>query len=172
MTASNTTAKRSVLGLFADENSAADALDAIAAGGYTSDEYEVLTGMPYPEGTFGDAGYGHKLFRFPIIGATVGLIVGLVLTVGTQLVFPLETADKPILSIPPVAVIVFATIMLGAILSTVVGLFIETRAPASSADGYDARVNEGWIGVVVTADEGRIGAAEEILKQRRPGNEG
>ena len=172
MTAANPVAKRSVLGLFTDENEAADALDAIKAGGYTTDEYEVLTGLPYPSGTFGDAEPVHQLFRFPIIGATVGLIVGLVLTVGTQLVYPLETADKPIMSIPPMAIIVFATTMAGAVLSTVVGLFLEARPGPMPAEEYDSRINEGLIGLVVTADEGRLGPAEEILGPHRPGNEG
>ena len=47
--------KRSVLGLFTDENVVADAMDALKEAGYAPDtEYEVLTGTPYPEGTFGD----------------------------------------------------------------------------------------------------------------------
>ena len=49
-------AQRSVLGLFKDEDSAADALDAVSAAGFAEGEFEILTGTPYPEGTFGEAG--------------------------------------------------------------------------------------------------------------------
>ena len=62
-------AKRSVIGLFTEEDSAADALDALRDAGYTQSEYEVLTGTPYPEGTFGEAEPVHKLYRFPLVGA-------------------------------------------------------------------------------------------------------
>ena len=47
-------AKRSVLGLYSDVDVAADTLDALREAGYTSSEYEILTGTPYPEGTFGE----------------------------------------------------------------------------------------------------------------------
>ena len=58
-------AKRSVLGLFPEEqvDTAADAMEALASAGYTDSEYEVLTGTPYPEGTFGEAEPVHKLLR-------------------------------------------------------------------------------------------------------------
>ena len=76
---------RSVLGLFTDENVAADAMDSLRDEGYTSAEYEVLTGTPYPEGTFGEEEPVHKLYRWPLMGAACGFIVGLLLTTGTQL---------------------------------------------------------------------------------------
>ena len=53
-------AERSVVGLFTDENVAADAMDALKAEGYETNEYEVLTGTPYPEGTFGEHEPEHK----------------------------------------------------------------------------------------------------------------
>ena len=56
-------AKRSVLGLFTNEDTAADALDSLKDAGYGTNEYEVLTDTPYPEGTFGEAEPIHKLFR-------------------------------------------------------------------------------------------------------------
>ena len=62
-------AKRSVLGLFVDVDVVADTLDALKAEGYTTEEYDVLTGTPYPEGTFGEAEAVHKLFRWPLLGA-------------------------------------------------------------------------------------------------------
>ena len=64
---------RSVVGLFSDEDSAADALDALQAANFESNEYEVLTGTPYPDGTFGEAEPVHKLYRFPLVGAICGV---------------------------------------------------------------------------------------------------
>ena len=57
---------RSVLGLFTNVDIAADAMDALKEAGFVQSEYEVLTGTPYPDGTFGEAepthwpgGYSH-----------------------------------------------------------------------------------------------------------------
>ena len=156
-------ALRSVIGLFTDESVAADALDALKTEGYSTNEYEVLTGTPYPEGTFGEAEPVHKLFRWPLIGASCGFIIGLVLTAGTQLAYPVVTGGKPILGIPPMAIIIYEGTMLGAIIFTVIGVIFESRLPRIFMGAYDTRITEGYIGVTVTAGEDRIAKAEEVL---------
>lgn len=156
--------QRSVIGLFTDEDTAADAMDAVAESGFGQDEYEVLTGTPYPEGTFGEAEPIHKLYRFPLIGAACGFIVGLLLTAGTQLAFPLVTGGKPLLSIPPMAIVMYEGTMLGAILFTVFGIIFESRLPRLFMGAYDTRITEGYIGVAITAEESRIQNAEDVLR--------
>ena len=114
--------QRSVIGLFTDEDVVADAMDSLREAGYTSSEYELLTGTPYPEGTFGEEETVHKLYRWPLIGAVCGFIIGLFLTTGTQIAYPLVTGGKPILGIPPMAIIMYEGTMLGAIIFTVIGI--------------------------------------------------
>ena len=155
--------QRSVLGLFTDEDAAADALDIVAGAGFAQDEYEILTGTPYPEGTFGESEPVHKLYRFPLIGAACGFIVGLLLTTGTQLAFPLVTGGKPLLSIPPMAIIMYEGTMLGAILFTVFGIIFESRLPRLVMGAYDTRITEGYIGLAITTTPEKIGNAEETL---------
>ena len=92
-------AKRSVLGLYTEEDSAADALDNLIDTGFGEGEYDILTGTPYPEGTFGEAEPQHKLYRWPLIGAACGFTIALLITAGTELAYPLITGGKPILSI-------------------------------------------------------------------------
>ena len=157
-------AQRSVIGLFREEDSAADALDALSAAGFTQGEYEVLTGTPYPDGTFGEAEPVHKLFRFPLLGAASGFIVGLAFTVATQLAFPVVTGGKPILSIPPMVIIMYELTLLGAILFTVFGIIFESRLPRLFMGAYDTRITEGYIGVAVTTSQERIASAEEMLR--------
>ena len=157
--------QRSVLGLFTDVDAAADALDIVAGAGFAQDEYEILTGTPYPEGTFGEAEPVHKLYRFPLIGAACGFIVGLLLTAGTQLAFPLVTGGKPLLSIPPMAIIMYEGTMLGAILFTVFGIIFESRLPRLFMGAYDTRITEGYIGLAITTTPENIGNAEETLKK-------
>ena len=47
-------AKRPILGLYEDANAAADAGDALKAGGIDEQDYDFLTDSPYPEGAFGE----------------------------------------------------------------------------------------------------------------------
>jgi hypothetical protein len=158
-------AQRSVIGLFTDEDTAADALDKVKSAGFESGDYEVLTGTPYPEGTFGEEEPVHKLYRFPLIGAACGFIVGMLLTAGTQLAFPLVAGGKPLLSIPPMAIIMYEGTMLGAILFTVFGIVFESRLPRLFMGAYDTRITEGYIGVTITTSEDRTDDAEDVLKK-------
>ena len=158
-------ALRSVIGLFTNEDVVADAMDALSGEGYGTNEYEVLTGTPYPDGTFGEAEPVHKLYRWPLIGAACGFIIGLILTAGTQIAYPLVTGGKPILGIPPMAIIMYEGTMLGAILFTVVGIIFESRLPRIFMGAYDTRITEGYIGVTVTTSEDKISKAEDVLRQ-------
>ena len=158
-------AKKSVLGLYTEEDSAADALDNLRDAGFEEGEYELLTGTPYPEGTFGEAEPEHHLFRWPLIGAACGFTGGLIITAGTQMAYPLITGGKPILSIPPMAIIMYEGTMLGAIIFTIIGIIFESRLPRLFMGAYREKITEGHIGVTVTTEEGRTGVAEEALKK-------
>ena len=158
-------AKKSVLGLYTEEDSAADALDNLRDAGFEEGEYELLTGTPYPEGTFGEAEPEHHLFRWPLIGAACGFTGGLIITAGTQMAYPLITGGKPILSIPPMAIIMYEGTMLVAIIFTIIGIIFESRLPRLFMGAYSEKITEGHIGVTVTTEEGRTGVAEEALKK-------
>ena len=158
-------AKRSVFGLYTEEDAAADALDNLRDAGFEENEYEILTGTPYPEGTFGEAEPHHNLYRWPLIGAACGFTGGLIITAGTQMAYPLITGGKPILSIPPMAIIMYEGTMLGAIIFTIIGIIFESRLPRLFMGAYSEKITEGHIGVTVTTEEGRTGDAEEALKK-------
>tara|TARA_B100001123_G_scaffold111329_1_gene129499 strand:- start:29473 stop:30009 length:537 start_codon:yes stop_codon:yes gene_type:complete len=155
--------QKSIIGVYTDENTAADALDALNSAGYETNEYEILTGTPYPEGTFGEHEPKHTLYRWPLIGAACGFIVGLMLTAGTQIAYPLVTGGKPVLGIPPMAIIMYEGTMLGAILFTIIGILFESRLPRLFMGAYDTRITEGYIGITVTTSHERIEKAEEVL---------
>jgi len=157
--------KRSVLGLYTDEDAAADALDNLRDVGFGDGEYDVLTGTPYPEGTFGEAEPKHNLYRWPLIGAICGFTIALLITVGTQTAYPLITGGKPILSIPPMAIIMYEGSMLGAIIFTVIGIIFESRLPRIFMGAYSEKITEGHIGVTVTTTEDKTSLAEEALEK-------
>jgi len=153
---------KSVLGLFEQEDKAADAMDGLKSGGFPLGSFDVMTGTPYPEGTFGEHVPQHRLFRFPLFGALVGFCLALLLTAGTQIAYPLVTGAKPILSVFAMLVIMYEMTMLGGVLAAVMGIIFESRLPKFSLGAYDTRITEGYIGVVVnTADDQK---AESVLR--------
>jgi hypothetical protein len=158
-------AKAEILGLYREPEQAAQAVDLLKQAGFTSNEFDILTGAPYPGGAFGETPPHHRLFVFPLVGAVCGLAVGFLFTVGTQLSHPLVTGGKPLLSIPPMAIVMYEGMMLGAIIFTVLGTIFESRLPRFRLGLYDRRISEGFIGVLVTCGPERLSSAHRALEQ-------
>ena len=152
-----------ILGLFEQEDKAADAMDGLKAAGFAQNAFDVLTGTPYPEGAFGEHVPQHRLFRFPLFGSLIGFFLSLTFTAGTQVAYPLVTGGKPILSVFAMLVIMYELTMLGAVLATVGGIIFESRLPKFNLGAYDDRITEGYIGVVVSTDD--LGKARGVLQQ-------
>ena len=89
----------------------------------------------------------------------------MLLTAGTQISYPLVTGGKPILSIPPMTVIMYELTMLHAIIFTVLGILFESRLPKRSLGVYDTRITVGYIGIVVACPDSRAKDAETSLKK-------
>lgn len=155
---------RSMLGLFQEPEPAADAMDGLKEAGFELGSFDVLTGVPYPEGAFGEHVPQHRLFRFPVFGAIIGFTLAIFLTAITQLAYPVVTGGKPILSLFAMLIIMYEMTMLAAVISSVVGIIFESRLPNMRPGIYDTRITEGWIGVVVTFDDdSRIADAESVF---------
>jgi hypothetical protein len=156
-----------LLALYAEPEQAARAVEALRRAGFAEDEVEVLTGVPYPEGTFGEPPVKHRLSVYPFAGAAVGFALGAATTAWTQLAYPLATGGMPLLAIPPVINVLYETTLLGALAATFVGILLESRLPDFSPRPYDARITEGFIGVLVRAGH-RHDAADEALRAAAP----
>ncbi len=154
-----------MLALYEAPDAAAQAVGSLREAGVDLRDIEILTDTPYPEGAFGEGHTEHRLFSFPLIGAACGFAVGLLLTIGTQLDYPLVTGGKPILSIPPMINVMYEGTMLGAIIFTVLGILFEERLPWFGAQPYDPRISEGYIGVLVGAAPDGLPDVERLLRQ-------
>lgn len=157
-------APRSLLGVFREPEAVADAMDALRGAGFTGRDLTVLSGTPYPEGAFGEEPVRHRLYVFPFIGAACGFAVGLLLTIGTQLSFPLVTGGKPILSIPPMINVLYEGTLLGALVFTVLGVIFESRLPDLGETPCDPRISEGYLGLVVRGPDARRAEVERLLR--------
>jgi hypothetical protein len=153
-----------LLGLFDDAQKVADTMDQLKEDGFPAQDLDIYSGSPYPEGAFGEYDPPHRLFMFPLIGAMIGFSIGLLWTAGTQISYPLITGGKPLLSIPPMTIIMYENTMLGAIIFTVLGVLFESRLPKRNMGLYDARITEGYVGIIVDCPEDRASAAEKLMK--------
>lgn len=160
-----TAMRDAVLGVFPDADSVANAIDALRRAGVPGRDVKVLSDTPYPEGAFGEDKEPHRLYVFPFVGALCGFSVALLLTVGTQLAYPMVTGGKPIISIPPIIHIMYEGSMLGAIMFTIMGIIFESRLPDFGEAPYDPRISEGYLGLLVAGTADRAEAAARTLRE-------
>ena len=154
---------RPILGLYETADSAANAGDALKEANIDPRRVDFLTDAPYPEGAFGERHEPHRLYIFPLLGAIVGLTIGIMLTSMTQMAYPMVQGGKPILSLPPMAVVTYESTMLSAIIFTIIGIVFESRLPRAKLGLYDTRITEGYIGVLVNVDETQLSDVSGIL---------
>lgn len=158
-------ARPALLGVFRTPEEVAEAMDHLRALGLPGHSLKVLSGLPYPEGAFGEEPERHRLYVFPLVGALCGFAVGLLVTIGTQVAVPLVTYAMPILAIPPMINVIFQGTMLGAIIFTVIGFLFESRLPDFGSEPYDPRITAGYLGLLVRDPGTRRLSASQVLRE-------
>jgi mono/diheme cytochrome c family protein len=152
-----------VLGLFHEATSTADAIEQLRGLGVTDDQITVMSSIPYQAPMLGRPRPRRGLGRVALVGAAIGVLVGLFLTVGIFLLYPLVQGGQPIIPIPPSLIVLFELSMLGAMWATFFGLLFTNGLPMFKTRLYDPRISEGHIGVYVAADESIADAVEHVL---------
>ena len=132
---------------------------------------EITAYTPYPEHHIEDAlGYDQSPVRvWALAGGLCGAASGFAFPSFTSMDWPMVTGGKPILSIPAYVIIAFELAVLFGALSTVIGLFINSRLPyIKPMVVYDPEFSAGQFGLFVTVPRDRLERARDILRRQEP----
>lgn len=154
-----------LLGVFRTVHEAAAAVDALLAGGVEEADITSLTSVPYPEGVLVTDSGRIRLHRATLACGAGGALLGLLLAVGTAWLYPLQTGDKPIISLFPTGIIAYECAMLFALIGTLAGMLLEMKLPATGRRLYDPGIADGLIGIAVTVAGVRAEEAEDALRR-------
>jgi mono/diheme cytochrome c family protein len=152
-----------LLGLLHEATPTADVITQLRELGIDDNNITVMSGMPYHEGILGRPRRVRPVGRIALMGAFLGLMLGLFLTVGIFSLYPIHQGGQPIIPIPPTLIVLFEATMLGTMWSAFFGLLIVNRFPDFQRKTYDPRITEGHIGVLVWVDESLADKTEAIL---------
>lgn len=150
-----------ILGIFNSLEKAADAVDSLLVVGISNEQITSLSSVPYPEGVLIGP---HKKTRFHLATLAFGALgatAGFLLAAGTAWLYPLQTGDKPIISVFPVGIVTYELMMLMAIIGTLVGMCFEMGLPDIKSHAYADEISNGAIGILVVA------SSEQEQKQAR-----
>ncbi len=129
-------------------DTAAEAVIRLRSFGLRDKDIAVLSGVPYGEKILGRPMAWTRIPLIAMAGAVVGLLTALAMVFIPQLQYPLVVGGMPYVAVPTSIVVVFELTMLGLLLSTFIGVFIETISPSFGPKVYHPKISDGYIGVV------------------------
>ncbi|MBA2706789.1 MAG: DUF3341 domain-containing protein [Gemmatimonadaceae bacterium] len=153
-----------VIGAFAELDAAVDAIEAL------KDEKmgDVTVYSPTPRHELEhaiDAGPS-PVRRYTLIGGLLGVTFGYWIATWVSDYWPLVVGGKPVASWVPYTIFGFEVMVLFGALSTVIGLFINSRVPRLTMTvGYDVRFSHGDYGVWVECAPDRAADAESLMRE-------
>jgi Protein of unknown function (DUF3341) len=152
-----------IYGLYSDPGSAQHAVDELRRAGVADQAITVITAQPYEEYEFSHRYKQTWIFWIAAGGGVLGLSIGLALAYITEVFWPIVTGGMPIVAWWPNIIIMFELTMLGAILATVVSLFVTTGLPSVESRVYDPEVSNGKI-MVAVEKPGDVALVESTLR--------
>ena len=131
------------------------AVNGVRGLGVADKDIVVMSSEPFEEYEFSHRDKATWLHWIAGVGAVAGLTGGYFLTSATSLAWPLRTGGMPIVATWPNTIVVFELTMLGAILATVLTLFLTAKLGRRLPRLYDPEVSNGYIlvGVDQPADD-------------------
>jgi hypothetical protein len=151
-----------VYALYTDPGSVQRAVDELRRSGVDEDDIAVMSSEPYEEYEFSHRDSATWLHRIAGAGGALGLAAATALLVYAQTAWPIVTSAMPIVAWWPNLIIMFEMTMLGAILATVITLFMTAMVRSRKLPRfYDPAVSDGYIlvGVEDAKDGARVSEA-------------
>lgn len=137
-----------LLALFGDIDPASDAVEKLREMGVVDDQMEVITGTPVTEEMLGRPEVHTNVPRYAMAGAIGGTLVGLFLTVMTPNLYSVYVGGQPLIPVPPSVVVTFEMMMLGMLIVTFIGVFLESVYPDFSKKEYIPEISDGKFAVL------------------------
>ena len=161
---------KALYALYTDPDTVQRAVNGLRSVGVADRDIVVMSSEPFEEYEFSHRDSATWLHWIAGAGGIAGLLTGYFLTSYTQLAWPLKTSGMPIVSPWPNLIVIFELTMLGAILATVVTLFITAKLPRRLPHLYDPEITKGYILVGVEQPAAELAARmQSALESVGPG---
>ena len=147
-----------VYALYSSPDAAQRAVNGLYAAGIAQADVVVMSGEPFEAQPFAHRDSATWLWYIACLGGFVGLGFSTWLTRMTELAWPLQTGNMPIVAWWPNLIVMFELTMLGGILAAVITLLVTAQLVRRRPAFYDPEVSVGRIlvGVAAPADTATI----------------
>ena len=140
-----------LLAVFSDLGPAADAIEQLRALGVHDDCMNVISGIPVTEAMLGRPSQWTNVPRIAMGGAAFGLGAGIFLAFLSPYLYPypIQVSTQFFVPGPPSVVVLFELTMLGMLLSTFLGVFLDSYFPNYRPMIYVPEVSDGKICILI-----------------------
>jgi hypothetical protein len=158
------TERTTLLALFGEIDPASDAVEKLRELGLADEDVDVITGTPVTEAMLGRPETHTNVPRFAIVGAFLGMLVGGFFTVVTPNLYSIYVGGQPLIPVPPSVVVIFEMTMLGMLILTFIGVFLESVYPDLSPKVYIPEISDGKLAVLFACPAEDQGKFEGVMK--------
>jgi len=140
-----------LLAVFPDLEPAANAIEHLRSIGVHDDCMNVISGIPVTEAMLGRPHQWTNVPRIAMGGAILGFGAGFFLAFITPYIYPypIQVSTQAFIPGPPSVVVLFELTMLGMLLSTFLGVFLDSFFPNYRPMKYVPEVSDGKITILI-----------------------
>ena len=140
-----------LLAVFSDLAPAADAVEQLRAMGVHDDCMNVISGIPVTEAMLGRPRQWTNVPRIALGGSILGFLSGSFLAFVAPYLYPypIQVGSQYPVPGPPTVVLLFELTMLGMLLSTFLGVFLDSFFPNYRPMKYVPEISDGKIAIYV-----------------------
>jgi hypothetical protein len=135
---------KAIYGLYGDGMSAQQAVNRLRAAGVADREIVVMSSQPMEDYEFGQMDSKTRIWWMACLGGLIGMATAFGLAWLTEMSWPINVGGLPTFAWWPNLIIIFELTMLGAIVATVVTMFV-TAGLGRRSSVYDPAVSDGMI---------------------------
>ncbi len=156
-----------LLAVFSDLGPAADAIEHLRSIGVHDDCMNVISGVPVTEAMLGRPSQWTNVPRIAMGGAILGFCGGVFLTYVAPFLYPypIQVSSQAFVPGPPTVVVLFELTMLGMLLSTFLGVFLDSFFPNYRPMKYVPEVSDGKIAVLIECSHVEEQKVTDALKK-------
>ncbi|MBI5964163.1 MAG: DUF3341 domain-containing protein [Chloroflexi bacterium] len=156
-----------LLAVFPDLEPAANAIEHLRSIGVHDECMNVISGIPVTEAMLGRPHQWTNVPRIAMGGAMLGFGAGFFLAYITPYVYPypIQVSTQSFIPGPPTVVVLFELTMLGMLLSTFLGVFLDSFFPNYRPMKYVPEVSDGKIAILVECSHIEEQKVTDVLKK-------
>ena len=140
-----------LLAVFDEIESATHGIERLHELGVQDRDINVISGVPIPGRVLGRPSALTNVSRIAMVGAGLGMLLGLFLIYGTPALYPLLVGAQPVYPVPMGFIVTFEMTMLGLMGFAFIGLFVDSGFPAYTPMEYMPEISDGKIAVLFRA---------------------